>query len=55
MDSKTPNSSPYFPLWLRDWSNEYFNLRTAVPFVIWVFLLEALFSTAVGLQRINGI
>lgn len=34
----------YLPLWLRDWSNSYFNLRTAVPFVAFSFLLEALLS-----------
>lgn len=31
----------YLPLWLRDWSNTYFNLRTAVPFLPLGFLLEA--------------
>jgi glycopeptide antibiotics resistance protein len=34
-------SESYLPLWLRDWSNEFFNLRTAVPFVAFGFLLEA--------------
>jgi glycopeptide antibiotics resistance protein len=29
----------YLPQWLRDWSNSYFNLRTAVPFVVFGFLL----------------
>jgi glycopeptide antibiotics resistance protein len=32
-------SESYLPLWLRGWSNEYFNLRTAVPFVAFGFLL----------------
>lgn len=31
----------YLPWWLRNWSNTYFNLRTAVPFVPLGFLLEA--------------
>ncbi|MDA6071520.1 VanZ family protein [Flavobacterium sp. AC] len=30
----------YLPLWIRKWSNEYYNLRTAVPFVVLGFLLE---------------
>jgi glycopeptide antibiotics resistance protein len=30
----------YLPSWLRDWSNYYYNLRTAVPFVALGFLLE---------------
>lgn len=31
----------YLPLWLRNWSNYYFNLRTAIPFTALGFLLEA--------------
>jgi hypothetical protein len=31
----------YLPLWLLNWSNTYFNLRTAIPFVALGFLLEA--------------
>jgi glycopeptide antibiotics resistance protein len=30
----------YIPSWLCDWSNYYYNLRTAVPFVAIGFLLE---------------
>jgi hypothetical protein len=30
----------YLPLWIRKWSNEYYNLRTAVPFVVLGYLLE---------------
>ena len=30
----------YVPKWLLDWSNTYYNLRTAVPFVAIGFLLE---------------
>jgi hypothetical protein len=30
----------YMPSWLWDWSNYYYNLRTAVPFVALGFLLE---------------
>jgi hypothetical protein len=31
----------YLPNWLLRWSNHYYNLRTAVPFVALGFLLEA--------------
>jgi hypothetical protein len=30
----------YLPKWLLDWSNTYYNLRTAVPFLALGFLLE---------------
>lgn len=31
----------YLPKWLLDWSNDYYNLRTAIPFLVLGFLLEA--------------
>jgi glycopeptide antibiotics resistance protein len=31
----------YLPLWIRNWSNYYFNIRTAIPFLFLGFLLEA--------------
>lgn len=31
----------YLPKWLLNWSNYYYNLRTAIPFVVVGFLLEA--------------
>lgn len=31
----------YFPKWLLDWSNHYYNLRTAIPFLAVGFLLAA--------------
>lgn len=34
-------SETYLPNWLLRWSNQYYNLRTAVPFVAVGFLLEA--------------
>jgi hypothetical protein len=34
-------SESYLPLWILNWSNYYFNLRTAVPFVVFGFLLDA--------------
>jgi glycopeptide antibiotics resistance protein len=43
--SRIPDSNltceSYLPLWLLNWSNYYFNLRTAVPFVVFGFLLDA--------------
>lgn len=37
----TFKNETYLPKWLVDWSNNYYNLRTAVPFVGLGFLLEA--------------
>ncbi|WP_091085901.1 VanZ family protein [Flavobacterium gillisiae] len=37
-------SESYLPLWLLDWSNFYFNLRTAVPFIVFGVLLELWFA-----------
>lgn len=39
-------SETYLPVWLSHWSNEHFNLRTAVPFVGLGFLLEIRGSTS---------
>lgn len=44
-------SESYLPLWLRDWSNSYFNLRTAVPFVTFGFLLEGWLSLKIKLKK----
>lgn len=33
-------SESYLPQWILSWSNEYINLRTAVPFVCIGFLIE---------------
>ena len=33
-------SETYLPAWLLDWSNLHFNLRTAIPFIGFGFLLE---------------
>jgi hypothetical protein len=30
----------FLPLWLSEWSNYYYNLRTAIPFVAIGFLIE---------------
>jgi len=35
-------SETYLPIWVIHWSNENYNLRTAVPFVFFGFLLEKL-------------
>jgi glycopeptide antibiotics resistance protein len=34
------NNETYLPRWLLNWSNRYYNLRTAIPFVAVGFLLE---------------
>jgi glycopeptide antibiotics resistance protein len=34
-------SETYLPNWLLNWSNHYYNLRTAIPFLAVGFLLEA--------------
>ena len=34
------SNETYLPKWLLKWSNHYYNLRTAVPFVALGFLLE---------------
>lgn len=34
-------SERYLPKWLLNWSNSYYNVRTAVPFVAFGFLLQA--------------
>lgn len=34
------SSETYLPRWILNWSNHYYNLRTAVPFIGLGFLLE---------------
>lgn len=34
----------HLPLWLLNWSNTHFNLRTAIPFIALSFLLQAWFT-----------
>jgi len=46
----------YLSSWIRDWSNKYYNLRTAVPFIAIGFLLEVLTSNKNPLgKRRNGL
>lgn len=45
-------SETYLPKWLLNWSNYYYNLRTAVPFVAIGFLLEA-YTQHMSSNRIN--
>lgn len=45
-------SESYLPRWLLNWSNYYYNLRTAVPFVAVGFLLEA-YTHHVSSNKIN--
>ena len=35
------SSETYLPKWLLNWVNHYYNLQTAIPFVVLGFLLEA--------------
>lgn len=42
----------YLPNWLLRWSNHYYNLRTAVPFLALGFLLEA-YTHHLSLNEIN--
>lgn len=41
-------SETYLPPWLLDWGNEYYNLRTAIPFVVLGFLLQAISNRKKG-------
>ncbi|MFV5690304.1 hypothetical protein ACM55M_16960 [Flavobacterium sp. ZT3R25] len=45
-------SETYLPKWLLNWSNDYYNLRTAIPFVFVGFLLEA-YTEHMSSNRIN--
>ena len=45
-------SNTYLPRWLLNWSNEYYNLRTAIPFLAVGFLLEA-YSQNRGSREMN--
>lgn len=38
-------SEGYIPLWLRNWSNSHYNLRTAIPFIGFGFFLAVWFSS----------
>ena len=44
----------YLPKWLLNWSNYYYNLRTAVPFVAVGFLLEAYTQHRRSLKGMNN-
>jgi len=45
----------YLPFWLREWSNEYYNLRTAVPFVVLGFLLEVWQRFSHNAEPVNSV
>lgn len=45
-------SETYLPKWLLDWSNFHYNLRTAVPFVPFGYLLQA-YSKRKNLNIVN--
>jgi VanZ family protein len=48
-------SETYLPLWLRNWSNSYYNLRTAIPFIAFGFFLAASFSSKPQSKKKNSI
>ncbi|PBJ08978.1 VanZ family protein [Flavobacterium sp. ACN6] len=43
----------YLPRWLLNWSNQYYNLRTAVPFLALGFLLEV-YTEHSSLDELNN-
>ncbi|MBW1655032.1 VanZ family protein [Flavobacterium quisquiliarum] len=47
------SSESYLPGWLLNWSNHYYNLRTAVPFVAVGFLLE-LYTEQNNINEVNN-
>lgn len=46
LPSSNLNTETYLPQIIIDWTNEYLNFRTAVPFVILGFLCEVLLESA---------
>jgi len=46
------SSETYIPRWILNWSNHYYNLRTAVPFLAVGFLLET-YSQHKSLTEVN--
>jgi glycopeptide antibiotics resistance protein len=44
-------SEVYIPLWLRNWSNTHYNLRTGIPFVGFGFFLAVWFSKQSEFQK----
>ena len=49
------SSETYLPLWLRNWSNSHFNLRTAIPFIGFGFFLAACISNKPHSKITNAI
>jgi glycopeptide antibiotics resistance protein len=45
----------YIPKWLLNWGNYYYNLRTALPFVVFGFLLEFYSNQKIGGEMNNTI
>lgn len=52
-----PNFSTetYLPKWLLNWSNQYYNLRTSIPFIAVGFLLEDLTQQMSSIEYTNRI
>ncbi|WP_289661595.1 VanZ family protein [Flavobacterium panacagri] len=47
------STETYLPRWLLNWSNHYYNLRTAVPFVVLGFLLE-IYTEQNNINEVNN-
>lgn len=47
------STETYLPRWLLNWSNQYYNLRTAVPFVAVGFLLEV-YAEQSNINEVNN-
>ncbi|MFD2942074.1 hypothetical protein [Flavobacterium notoginsengisoli] len=47
------SSEMYLPRWLLNWSNHYYNLRTAVPFLAVGFLLE-IYTEQNNINEVNN-
>lgn len=47
------SSETYLPRWLLNWSNQNYNLRTAVPFLALGFLLE-IYTQHTSLDKLNN-
>lgn len=47
------NTETYLPKWLLNWSNQYYNLRTSIPFIAVGFLLEDLTQQMSSIEYTN--
>jgi glycopeptide antibiotics resistance protein len=47
------NKETYLPKWILNWSNEYYNLRTCIPFIAVGFLLEDIAQQMSSIEYYN--